>query len=149
MIQVSIVIDNREELRKLSGIVADWMLVNMTEFALSMHMDRTLGRREQGHDVILRDSPALVIAHAEKTDRLAQSTCTISLSYLELAATSMNLGGCWAGHFNAPATTFPPMISALALPEGHQCFGAMMVGFPKYQYKRLPPRKQPVINWRP
>ncbi|MEI6208378.1 MAG: nitroreductase family protein [Desulfuromonadales bacterium] len=147
-----LVIDNREELRKLSGIVADWMrwmLANMTEFAVSMHMDRTLGRWEQGHDVILRDAPALVIAHADKTDRLAPSTCTIALSYLELAATGMNLGTCWAGYFNAAASTFPPMMAALALPEGHQCFGAMMVGFPKYQYKRLPTRKQPVINWRP
>ncbi len=147
-----LVIDSREELRKLSGIVADWMrwmLTNMTSFALSMHMDRTLGRWEQGHDVILRAAPALIIAHAEKSDRLAPSTCTIALSYLELAATSMNLGGCWAGYFNAAATTFPPMMAALALPEGHQSYGAMMVGFPKYRYKRLPPRKQPVINWRP
>ena len=146
-----LVIDDKEELRKLSGIVADWMrwmLANMTEFALSMHMDRTLGRWDGGCDVILRDAPALIITHAEKSDRLAQSTCTIALSYLELAATSMNLGGCWAGYFNAAATTFPPMMAALALPDGHQSFGAMMVGFPKFCYKRLPPRKTPAISWR-
>ncbi|MDD2851908.1 MAG: nitroreductase family protein [Desulfuromonadaceae bacterium] len=146
-----LVINNREELHKLAGIVADWMrwmLTNMKEFALSMHMDRTLARWEQGHDVILRGAPAVIIAHAAKSDRLAPSTCTIALTYLELAATSMGLGGCWAGYFNAAATTFPPMMAALALPEGHQCFGAMMAGFSKYQYKRLPPRKPPVITWR-
>jgi nitroreductase len=124
------------------------MLVNMKEFSLSMHMERALEKWEQGRDIILRDAPALVVAHAHKDDRLAPSTCTIALSYLELAATTMGLGCCWAGYFNAAATTFPPMNTSLALPEGHQSFGAMMVGFPKFLYKRLPPRKTPVIEWR-
>lgn len=147
-----LVIDDRDEVHRLAGIVADWMrwmLINMPEIAKSMHLNRTLSRWKKGSDVILRNAPVLIIAHAEKSDRLAQSTCTIALSYLELAATSMNLGGCWAGYFNAAATSFPPMMKDLALPEGHQSFGAMMVGFPEYQYRRLPPRKQPIISWRP
>lgn len=147
-----LVIDSREELRKLSGIIADWMrwmLTNMTNFAFSMHMDRALEGWEQGCDIFLRDAPALVIAHADKNDRFAQSTCTIALTYLELAASSMNLGGCWAGYFNAAASTFPPIMAALSLPEGHQSIGAMMIGFPKFHYKSLPPRKLPVVTWRP
>lgn len=146
-----LVIDDKEELRRLSGVVAEWfrwMLANMKEFSLSMHMDRALEKWEQGRDIILRDAPALVVAHAHKDDRLAPSTCTIALSYLELAATTMGLGCCWAGYFNAAATTFLPMKTSLALPDGHQSFGAMMVGFPKFLYKRLPPRKIPVIEWR-
>ena len=147
-----LVLDNREELRKLAGIVAEWMrwmLANMTDFARAMHMDRAIERWEEGKDIILRDAPALVIAHADKDDRLGPSTCTIALTYLELAATSMDLGCCWAGYFNAAATTFPPMKAALALPAGHQSYGAMMVGYPKVRYQRLPPRKPAVINWRP
>ena len=37
---------------------------------------------------------------------------------------------------------------ALSLPEGHQCFGAMMVGCPGFGYHRLPLRKTPDITWR-
>jgi len=147
-----LVIDSRVELDRLSGIVVDWMrwmLDNMKEFAVAMHMDRAVERWEQNCDIILRRAPALVIAFAQKDDRLAPSTCTIALTYLDLAAASMNLGCCWAGYFNAAATTFPSMMAALALPTGHQCFGAMMVGFPKFDHQRLPPRKPPAINWRP
>ena len=72
----------------------------------------------------------------------------IALTYLELAATSMGLGCCWAGYFNAAAASFPPLIEALALPEGHQSYGAMMIGFPQYQYQRLPARNEPAITWR-
>jgi hypothetical protein len=36
---------------------------------------------------------------------------------------------------------------AVNLPEGHQIFGAMMVGYPKYRYHRIPLRKEPKIAW--
>ena len=79
---------------------------------------------------------------------LAASACTIALMYLELVATSLGLGCCWAGYFNAAANTFPPMLEALPLPSGHQSFGAMMVGYPKIKYHRVPVRKSPPILWR-
>jgi len=140
-----------DELQRLAGIVADWMrwmIDNMPEFAAAMHLARTLGRWEEGIDVILRNAPILIVAHAEKENRLAPATCTIALTYLELAATSMGLGCCWAGYFNAAATSFPPMMEALSLPGGHQAFGSMMVGYPKFKYHRLPSRKPPQITWR-
>jgi nitroreductase len=124
------------------------MLENMSELALSLHMDRTVGRWEDGKDIIFRDAPVVIVAHAAKEDLMAQTSSTIALSYLELAATSMGIGCCWAGYFNAAAVNFPPMIEALRIPGGNQCMGAMMVGYPKYKYHRLPMRKQPEITWR-
>jgi nitroreductase/NAD-dependent dihydropyrimidine dehydrogenase PreA subunit len=146
-----LVLDQREELDRLRVIMADWMrwmLSNMAELALSLHMDRALERIAGGEDVVLRGAPALIVAYGDKTDRLAPSTCTIALSYLELAATGLDLGTCWAGYFNAAAGSFPPLIAALGLPEGQQSFGAMMVGYPQYRYQRLPERKAPEITWR-
>ncbi len=146
-----LVLGDREELRRLSGIVIDWMrwmLAHMPEVALSLHIDRTLERWGEGSDVILRGAPTVIVAHAEKDNRMAPSTCTLALSYLELAASGLGLGCCWAGYFNAAATTFPPMWEALALPAGHQSFGAMMVGYPKFSYHRLPTRTTPNITWR-
>jgi hypothetical protein len=45
-------------------------------------------------------------------------------------------------------TFYPPMAQALALPEGHQCYGAMMIGYPKHRYHRVPTRKEPAVTWR-
>ena len=73
---------------------------------------------------------------------------TIALSYLDLAASSFGLGTCWAGYFHAAATMWPPMRNAVDLPERHTCFGAMMIGYPKYTYHRLPLRNEPRITWR-
>ena len=144
-------IGQKDELHRLSGIVADWMrymLNTMPELSLGMHLDKTLERWEQGVDVILRGAPTVVVAYGEQDNRMAPASCTIALTYLELAAAGMGLGCCWAGYFNAAASTFPQMKEALALPDGHQSFGAMMVGYPKFGYKRLPQRQSLDITWR-
>ena len=146
-----LVLNDKAELKRLSSTVVDWMhwmLENSPELALSMHMDRTVARWDSGYDVILRDAPAVIVAHADKDNRVAPAACTIALIYLELATTTMGMGACWAGYFNAAATTFPPMKEALDLPEDHQAFGSMMVGYPKYRYQRMPIRNEPKITWR-
>ncbi|MBF0119656.1 MAG: nitroreductase family protein [Desulfobacterales bacterium] len=146
-----LVLTNKDELNNFSVILAEWMhwiIDNMTEFAKSMHMDRTLTRWENGKDVFLRGAPVLIVTHAQKNNPFAQAACTIALTYLELSAMSMGLGCCWAGYFNAAANTFPKMMEALSLPLEHQCFGAMMLGYPKFTYHRLPLRKTPNIIWR-
>lgn len=146
-----LVLGQKEELHHLAGIVADWMrymLESMVDVALALRMDKTLERWERGNDVILRGAPAVVVAHGEKDNRMAPASCTIALTYLELAATGMGLGCCWAGYFNSAASTYGPLQKALALPAGHQPFGSMMVGYPKFKYKRMPQRRAPDITWR-
>ncbi|MCK5540151.1 MAG: nitroreductase family protein [Deltaproteobacteria bacterium] len=146
-----LVLGDRDELTKLSEVIVNWMrwmLENMSEAALSLQMDRAVRGWEKGKDTVLRGAPVVIVAHAGKKDVFAPSSSTITLSYLELAATSLGLGSCWAGYFNTAATTFPPMTEALSLPEGHQCLGSMMVGYPKFKYHRLPLRKSPKITWR-
>ncbi|NQU15281.1 MAG: nitroreductase family protein [Desulfobacteraceae bacterium] len=76
------------------------------------------------------------------------SGCTIALTTLELAAPSFGLGACWGGYFNATANNYPPLRQALDLPENHDPYGAMMIGYPTYGYHRIPLRKDPDIKWR-
>ena len=77
-----LLLNKRDELRNFEGIVADWMrwiISNMPELALVMHMDRALQRWENDNDVILRDAPVLIIAHAEKDNWMAPSTRLLAL----------------------------------------------------------------------
>ncbi len=146
-----LVLDNRDELHDLAGLVAGWMksvISSKPEMASFFHMNRTLKRWENGTDVYLRGAPALIVAHTEKDNRMARSTCTIALTHLELAAASLGLGCCWAGYFNTAAATFPPLTEKLQLPAGHQPFGSMMIGYPKFAYHRMPSRRTPVITYR-
>lgn len=146
-----LVMDDREELRRIAGLVVDWMRVMIQdhpEVASPMHFDRVVAAWERGYDRIFREAPVVIVAHASQSERTAQSSCTIALTYLELAATAFGLGACWAGYFNAAATMYPPLKDTLQLPGDHESFGAMMLGYQKYAYHRLPPRNRPRITWR-
>jgi nitroreductase/NAD-dependent dihydropyrimidine dehydrogenase PreA subunit len=146
------VLCDRSELKKLSSIVMEFYgLViegGIQGIDPNPHLGKIIEEWESGINVVLHNAPALIIAHADQGYHLASTDCIIALSNLELAATGMGLGCCWAGFFMTAAINYPPMIKALSLPEGHQCFGAMMVGYPRFKYHRQPPRKPPVITWR-
>ncbi|MBA4394150.1 MAG: ferridoxin, partial [Desulfobacca sp.] len=146
-----LVIEDPQEVSRLAGLVADWMryLVNQgAEFAITLHMDRVVEAWDKGMDRILRSAPHLIIAHGLKTLAPVQGACTIALTYLDLAAASFGLGTCWAGYFNAAANFYPPLLETLALPPDHLPYGAMMIGYPKYTYQRMPLRNAPKITWR-
>lgn len=112
-----------------------------------LHLDRVVASWEGGEDRVCRSAPHIVVAHAPAASVHAPAASTIALTYLELAAFSMGLGACWAGYFNLAANFYPPLARALALPEGHRCFGAMLVGYPKYTYKRIPLRNEAAVTW--
>lgn len=146
-----LVISGREKLNELGGLVADWMrtlIKDHPEIAGPMHVDRVVDAWDKGEDRILRSTPHLAIAYAEKANPYAPPACVIALTYLELAAFGLGLGGCWAGYFNRAANVFDPLKKALDLPEGMVPFGAMMLGVPKYEYQRIPPRKPLRVTWR-
>jgi nitroreductase/NAD-dependent dihydropyrimidine dehydrogenase PreA subunit len=146
-----LVIYDNAEVQTLAGIVIDWMrymIKEQSDVANFLHMDRVVDQWEKGKDAVCRKAPHVIIAHASKENRMAPVASATALAYMEVAAPSLGLGTCWAGYFNTAATLWPPMLKALALPEDHISYGAMMIGYPKYKYHRLPPRKEPQILWR-
>lgn len=146
-----LVLTNREEMRKLSGLTVDWMraiIRDNPQMAAELFLESVVKRWELGVDVILRDAPAVIITHAARNDRIGPINCVIALTYLELFAASMGMGCCWAGYFRGASVGYSPLSEALRLPQGHQCFGAMMIGYPRFSYHRIPTRKPPEITWR-
>lgn len=103
---------------------------------------------DEGQDQILRSAPHLIVVHSQAGLPFAGTDCVIALTYLELYAFTKGLGTCWAGYLTMAAGFHEPLQKALALPQGHKCFGAVMLGYPQYKYKRIPVRNLPVMTWR-
>lgn len=145
------VTQDAKDVQKFAGITVDWMrfmIKEQPEMVGEMHFDLIVAGWDLGIDSVCRNAPHLIITHAPAEDPLAPSACTIALSYLDLATPSFGLGACWAGLFGGAATFWPPMQDALELPEGHICLGAMMLGYSKYKYHRLPLRNEAQVTWR-
>jgi nitroreductase/NAD-dependent dihydropyrimidine dehydrogenase PreA subunit len=146
-----LVVENKDDMKSLAAIVIDWMkfvVKAQPEFAKMMSFDHVISAWGLGKDRVLRDAPHMIVAHGLSSLPPAQTACVIALTYMELYAASKGLGTCWAGYFNAAANFFDPMKQALALPAGHQTFGALMIGYPSNTYHRIPTRNEPRVTWR-
>lgn len=146
-----LVVEDPGETRRLAGLVVDWMrgqLEASPQLGRLLHFDTIVAGWEKGRDPVLRGAPHVIVAHASRAALLGQLNCTIALTYLELAAYSMGLGACWAGWLQAVAQAHPQVAEALRLPDGHQSFGAMMVGYPRHRFSRIPLRNEPAVIWR-
>jgi nitroreductase/NAD-dependent dihydropyrimidine dehydrogenase PreA subunit len=146
-----LVITGEKELQRIRGLLGDWLrwvIVDKPDLAELLGLKPILKYHEAGKDPILRGAPAVVLVHAPQQNPFAVMACPIALTYFELVAFSMGLGCCWAGIFFRAATTYPPIMEALAIPPGHRVFCSMVVGYPKFSYRQVPARKEPVITWR-
>lgn len=145
------VIYDKNDVRTYASMVIDWMKVMLREYptiVAEFNMDRIVSAWEQGVDRICRNAPHVIIVHGPTQNAFTKDSCTIAMTYLELAASSMKLGACWAGYFTAAASSWPPMNKALGFPEGNNAFGTMMVGYPRYTYHRIPLRNDPKVIWK-
>jgi len=147
-----LVVEKPGETQRLGRMVVEWMrsiVESRPEIAKSMHFDRIVANSDRGIDMILRGAPHVIVAHCDKQyGALGPSACVIAATYLELAAYGMGMGACWAGYFQVAAGAYKPLAEALALPENHQVHAALMVGYPKHRFSRIPLRNQPVVTWR-
>ncbi|KHD36621.1 ferredoxin [Clostridium acetobutylicum] len=140
-------------------IIDDRNILNMAIelTAKELERDELLSKRyatyirsylSEGIDSILRGAPCLVLATADVDFPRGRENSIFSLAYMELYAPTVGLGSCWAGVFEKIALRDnSPMLKLFNVPKGKKITGAVMVGYPKYNYPRLVDRNPLEVNF--
>jgi nitroreductase/ferredoxin len=145
-----VVVNSRARVREIAG-----MTIDLARSIIDEDRPSVLAGRESalvngwdgGRDPVARNAPALVIACAPTDDVVVSMDAVIALSVFSLVAPSFGLGTCWGGHLMRAIPQWPPLYRALGQADGNMLFAVMMVGYPEYEYYRLPPRNEPEIRW--
>jgi len=130
-----VVVENRQLLEQALEITIQMIenspLRSLVEEAIKSY-------REDGYDSIFRGAPNLIIATSDKNFPNGRDNAVSCLTYLELYVPSLGLGSCWAGIFeHCIAIENSPLLKLFNIPQDKKLVGAVMVGYPKYSYKRL------------
>jgi nitroreductase/NAD-dependent dihydropyrimidine dehydrogenase PreA subunit len=141
-----LVVSDPEEIGRLSSIVIDWLRILLVQGTPGVK--GMLKAWEMGNDPILRNAPHLIIAHGALNDPMVKTSATIALATMELASLSFGLGACWAGFLHHAALSYADVYEALDLPPDHQMCGGLLLGYPEFQYARIPARKPASVIWR-
>ena len=142
---------NRAELDRLVGMVCDWigkMLEENPDSPQAPLFRKIVKAWSEEMDLVLHRAPVLILTHSRIRTSTEATDAAIALAYLDFASLSFGLGCCWAGLFKMGVESWEPLRQFLDLPHGHQLHGAMMVGYPKYEFKRVPLRNYPEVKWR-
>ncbi|MBP2654711.1 MAG: ferredoxin [Firmicutes bacterium] len=143
-----IIVNDRAVLEKATEITVQWMegqLENPLHKSFPLHVRAV---REKGINTILRDAPHLILATAPIDFKNGRENTIFSFAYLELFANILGLGSCWAGLLEMCAfSNHKPLIELFNIPDGKVLTGAVMVGFPKYNFKRLVERNSLEVLW--
>ncbi len=140
-----LMIQTPAEVKHLAGLVIDYLRKSKE---LEPRYASFIKQWEQGKDPILRNAPHLAVIHTPDDWIWSSVDSAIALAQFELAAAARGIGTCWAGLLMRAANGHYPLRDALGIPADHCVFGAMMYGFPRFRYHRIPPRKEVRVEWR-
>ena len=146
-----IVVQEPHEVRRLASMVIDWMrgvIEVAPEMAAERGLTRVVAAWDNGEERICRGAPHIIIAHGDKDWGFGSEDCTLAISLLDQYATSLGLGCCWGGYFYSAVNAHRPLFEDLGLPDQHKAYGAVMLGYPKFRYRRIPLRNPPQVTWK-
>jgi nitroreductase len=134
-----IVVEDKKLLERAAETVFDWL----EKSPLSRYFGVMIqAYREKGIDTVLRGAPHLVLALTDREFSRGRENTIFALAYLELYASALGLGSCWAGIFeHCVFSGYEPLVNLFQLPAGKKITGAVMVGYPQYRHQRLTDRK--------
>ena len=98
-------------------------------------------------DTITRNAPAMIIFHADKEAENYREDIYIALTYGFLAAHSLGLGGSAMDLIPPPIERNKELRKMFSIPDNNEVVGSMIVGFPKYKYRRAIKRELKSVTW--
>jgi nitroreductase/NAD-dependent dihydropyrimidine dehydrogenase PreA subunit len=146
-----IIVRDTAKVKALVKMVIGWMqkaIENNNPMAAVLDFAWLVNAYESGSDPILRNAPHLAVTYSHKDNLMAAGDSCIALTTFDLTAPAFGLGACWAGFFRIAASASPEIRKELGIPDDHVCTGALMVGFPKYRYWRIPKRNKMDVTWK-
>lgn len=148
-----LVVSGKDHVRSLSALTIEWMRKQVEaapEIAKAHRFDLLVEGWDKGEDMVCRSAPHVIFAFApENIMPLVVEDCSIALTYLDLCAHAHGIGTCWCGYLTYVANTYGALKQKLPLPQGCKIFGSLLLGYPKFTLKKIPPRQNPDVIWFP
>ena len=98
-------------------------------------------------DRISRGAPALIIFHAEKGAEAHTNNSLIYCTYAMLAAHSLGLGATMIEIISAAINKVKEVRNIFQIPKQNEAIMSLIIGYPKYKYKRAVKRAMQDVEW--
>ncbi len=137
------IVEGREKLDELTTLTIEFLNSLVKDGVLHSFDDKVFNRIsdawDEKKDRIFRGGQQVIIISCKSSIVPADPAVKVMLTYFELIANALGLGTVWAGYFMV-AANYPPIKQYLGLQEDDSIYGAMIYGYPDFEYELLPKR---------
>jgi len=111
------------------------------------HIINNRKKNDQLEGMVFRNAPVVIVSHGLRTNSMAPANCAIAARNMEIMARTMGLGTCWVRFLPVAANHSKKIGKYLGIRDDHNIYSAIMVGYPKHEYKKKIPRKDREVRW--
>lgn len=133
-------------LRPLVRLIGGKELARQAQKAAS-GFEEARKRQREGEDPILYHAPVLLVAHVPKGDRFGRDDAAYAAYNVMLAAQRLGLGTCQIGFLQFTLGLSRRLRRLLAIPPGRKPEVELILGVPKYPFRRVVPRRNLRLTW--
>jgi nitroreductase len=94
-------------------------------------------------DTIYYSAPAIIFVIGKGPS--SPLDCPMVCENMMLAARSLGVGSCWV-HFGQLVCDEPEVMKMLEISDGEKVYGPILLGYPKGDFPKAPPKKEPVVK---
>ena len=121
-----------------------WMLQNFVMPGMQWYIR---WYKEGKNNEILRNCPALLLFHSPAFEPMGSENCLIAAYHAIMMAQALKIGACLNSLIPPMCNRVPEMRQLLALPDDHEVYASITMGYPAYRFKRVIPRKLAEIRY--
>ena len=146
-----VVIRDQEQIKAVTDTVVAWMEEEIANGSENKRYYGTVVRayKERGVDLIARKAPCLVFITTKRLNTAGLTSANQAEAYAQLYAPTVGLGTTIAGFVETCGREgYKPLMELIGVPPKQKIVGALMVGYPKYKFKRMPERQHLKVEFR-
>ena len=104
-------------------------------------------KKEGLGDEILRDCKALILFHSPILEPMGETNCAISAFHGIFMAEILGVGTCFNDLIPPVCNRSQEMRELLGLPKDREFYSSLTVGFPKYKYLKVVPKRLAEVRY--
>ena len=103
--------------------------------------------RDGKSNEILRDCPALMLFHSPINEPVGVENCLIAAFHSIMMAQILGIGTCFNDIIPPACNKVTKIRKLLDLPNDREVYASITLGYPKYSFKRITPRKLAEVRY--
>ena len=111
--------------------------------------ERLARQHERGEDPIFYDAPVVLAAHVPKGAFFGRDDAVYAAYNVMLAAERLGLGTCHIGYVNVALERNGRIPRLLGVPDERRLEVVMILGYPRFNFRRVLPRRRKELEWNP